>query len=374
MSGKQNEYQPQRMEIDLVWLLADLLAKIRKRRILYLVLIIAAGAAFSLFAEITYKPYYESSIVFTVKTAFSENYELFSEDTGGTNNLGKYFSAVLTSDALRTLVAKDMGYESVDDFTPAIMASSVNNTNLVNLRTRAEYPDIAEETLHKVLENYKTISLQTLGEVELEVLFKSTFPQKPANEAKIIKTGVKGAICCSFILLVLGCLSSIFNNTIRNENDLIRYIDPDWCGILPFTNKEDASADFTDCIRSLRNYIEKAMYNSGTKIIMVTSALPGEGKSKLAENLAVVLKERNARILLKNDPDGDADYIIVDAPAFMEDPEVLEIAEKADACILVVRRNYTHTDAVCDTAAAIRDMGCSIIGCVLNCADPFPFT
>lgn len=379
MQGKHDELSSGQLEINLKWIFADLIAAIKRDGLRYFAVIAVVGMLFSVYAFLVRKPCYESTAVFTASTSFTSDYELISEETKQTNDFGKFFSAVLTSDALRTLVASEMGYERVEEFTPLVMASSVNNTNLINLRIRAESPQLAQDTLQTFLDHYPDISRQILGEVDLHSVYKSVSAERIVEQNEILITGLQGAFCTMFIMLVLGCFSSVSRNTVRSEDDIIQLFSPGWTGALPFVpmiQKEQLNPEivlmsdnipcqFKDCILSLRNYIEKQMRGSGRKTIMVTSALPGEGCTTITNNLVSALKRRS-HVFSKADLNKDTEFIIIDAPPCAYGAEALEIAENADACIFVVRYNYASVDTINDGMTAIREMGCTVLGCVLN--------
>jgi polysaccharide biosynthesis transport protein len=59
---------------------------------------------------------------------------------------------------------------------------------------------------------------------------------------------------------------------------------------------------YTEAVRSLRTSIMRESVTRPPQIILVTSSVPGEGKSKLSSNLAVLLAQQNKRVLLV---DGD---------------------------------------------------------------------
>jgi polysaccharide biosynthesis transport protein len=59
---------------------------------------------------------------------------------------------------------------------------------------------------------------------------------------------------------------------------------------------------YTEAVRSLRTSIMRESVSRPPQIILVTSSVPGEGKSKLSSNLAVLLAQQNKRVLLV---DGD---------------------------------------------------------------------
>ncbi len=58
------------------------------------------------------------------------------------------------------------------------------------------------------------------------------------------------------------------------------------------------AAPFLEAVRSLRTSLLSMQNGAPPQVVLMTSSVPGEGKSKLAANLAVVLAQLNARVLL----------------------------------------------------------------------------
>ncbi len=83
--------------------------------------------------------------------------------------------------------------------------------------------------------------------------------------------------------------------------------------VLPLDNERGAMREplapgilsttaYTEAVRTLRTSIMRESMTRPPQIILVTSSVPGEGKSKLSSNLGVLLAQQNKRVLLV---DGD---------------------------------------------------------------------
>lgn len=167
------------------------------------------------------------------------------------------------------------------------------------------------------------------------------------------------------------------------------------------------------------------------KIIAVTSANPGEGKTTVAYNLALSMQEIGCRVLLldcdfrhgslyqyarkhkeydgetREPRDGelrkfvekldsgiytivgfakkklfrvegelasairelkdDFSFILIDTPAVRVYPDILHIGKMADGVLLVVREDMATADAVYETVKELNAAGIDMIGGVLNC-------
>ena len=309
--------QNDEIEINLFQVAADVWNGIRRHGWLILALMSIMGTIGFFAARFRYKPYYEAYTTFTVNTVSTLNYNSRSQKNTVTHKMGQVFPYILTSDALKSLVMEDMGYEDADEFPAQIIASVVPDTNLVTLKVRSRDPQIAYDTLRSVLRNYPSISDVAIGEVTLKQMDESGFPTEPAN-----KPGSRKAAALWMLISLAVCLSwlifkSITRRTIRTEEELTRYFNTEYLGNLPSVifkkrNKkqdpivaidaEDISFAFVEAVRTIRHRIEREAQKNNIKTIVVTSALQSEGKTTTSTNLAIALANRGHNVLLV---DGD---------------------------------------------------------------------
>ena len=66
----------------------------------------------------------------------------------------------------------------------------------------------------------------------------------------------------------------------------------------PLLHRYRSESGFSESVRLLRLRVEKAMQENGQKILLVSSAIPGEGKTTVSVNLAVSLAQKGRRVLL----------------------------------------------------------------------------
>ena len=314
---QNNTLKTQDEEIDLLQLAIDIWNGFRRQGWIILALVSIAGTIGFFAARFYYVPNYEAYTTFTVNTVSTVSYNSKGQKNTVTNKMGKVFPYILTSDALKSLVMEDMGYENVDSFPATITASVVQDTNLVTLKVTSKDPQIAYDTLRSILRNYPSISEVAIGEVSLKQMDESGFPKKPANEPESRKTA---AICMLAVMLLCFmwlAIKSITRKTIRSEEELTRYFNTEFLGNMPSVvfkkrsrlqnpiltiDSEGIPFAFVEAIRTIRHRVEREAQKHNAKIIIVTSAMQSEGKTTTATNLAIALANRKHNVLLV---DGD---------------------------------------------------------------------
>lgn len=137
---------------------------------------------------------------------------------------------------------------------------------------------------------------------EVDVVDLADLPSIPSPPGPI--TFIAGGIIIGFIVgslvaLVVDALETSINNAAQVEAILRRPL----LGLLPrldAVHLAERTWDFryAEAIQSLRSSVLLARADSPPKVIMITSALPAEGKSFTARNLAKAFAQHDARILL----------------------------------------------------------------------------
>ena len=128
--------------------------------------------------------------------------------------------------------------------------------------------------------------------------------------------------------------------------------------------------------------------------LLVTSVLEKEGRSTVAENLALALSMRKEKVFLLNadfrkqnaswlaDEEGhlkienfqkllenlkkENDYVIIDTPPFLQNADTEEMAQMADAPLLVVAEHRAQAKDLNAALDLLNAQGEKNLGCVYN--------
>lgn len=298
-------------------ILTDILDSIWKNGWIYIAIISVIGTICFFVSRFRYNPYYEAYTTFTVNTVSAVSYNSRNQKNNVTYKMGQIFPYILTSDALKSLVMEDMGYDNEDQFPATITASVVSDTNLVTLKVQSRNPQFAYDTLRSVLRNYPSISEVAIGDVTLKQMDESGLPTQPANSPGSRKASLLGMILCGLCILLKLVFDSVTRTTIRSEDELTKAFNTQYLGNLPSVmfkkrsksqnlpvaiDTEGIPFAFIESVRTIRHRVEREAKKYGAKTILVTSALQSEGKTTTATNLAIALANRKYNVLLV---DGD---------------------------------------------------------------------
>lgn len=305
------ETQEQPEQIDLIRVLDGMWKACRHYFWVVILLALLGAALFFVRARMSYTPQYLSSATFTV-SADSQN--IYSSNSYYNNvtasQLESTFPYLLTSGTLSRVVAADLGVEQLNG---SITASVMPKTNLFTIEVRSGDPQAASDILNSVIENYPVVAEQVVGSTVLELLDNTGVADAPYNTPNYARTALTGGILGLAAGIAFLCLVAFSRRTIQREDDFKQFLHAECLAVLPQVSlkkrsraqRQDISVHnphidtaFLESMRILRTRLERLAGASGSKVLLVTSAAPGEGKSTVAANIAMALAMNGKKVLL----------------------------------------------------------------------------
>lgn len=408
-------------------------------------LAIVFGAVIFIEGYITFNPSYTVSATFTVQTqdvnangdAVSSYSFYYNRTTAA--QLSETFPFILESNLLQSTICDDLGVKSL----PAtISASSVRDTNMFTMTAVGSDPKATYDTLISAINNYPVVAEYVVGSTKLNMISEPIIPEQPSNKGDYMDKVLFGAAFGLLIGIAWIVVYAIFRNTIRTKQDIREKLNRRCLGVLPsvifkkhnqvidrslLLNNPQVGEGFLESVRALRNSVIQVT-DGKYKVIMVSSAAPGEGKTTVTCNLASSISKVDKKVLLV---EGDLrnpsvlnliennerklidenkelkiekveslgidlltfkfvenemwkvinaaflkeifekfknyyDYIIVDSPpcGLTSDPAI--IAEVSDAAILVIKQDNVRINRIQRSVESLLSADVNVIGCVLN--------
>ena len=245
-----------------------------------IVLGLLLGGVSWLRAARSYAPVYQSSAVFSVSAGFSSSTDILSHSTYLDSNAAAQLSAtfpyVLQSDRMQLLLQQELG----DQRAPvSLSASSVADAALFTLTATGSDPQAVYDTLLAAIEVYPAAATTILGDTQIQVIDQPVEPSAAPINAKDLHR-----------LISLPCLSSIpavrrGKRTRREAPSLL-------------LTHAGTGSDFSEAMRNLSLKLQRITSKHGAKVVLITSTVPGEGKTTVASNLALALAAEGKRVIL----------------------------------------------------------------------------
>lgn len=300
--------------IDLSRLLHEFWSVLRRMFWIPLALMLLVGGLWLVRSWIAYTPMYASEVTFTIRlnststSDFSGSYSYYEKTSA--DQLSKTFPYLMQSDYFQTRLRQAMG---VDAINGSITASTIPDTNLFTMKVTSRDPDDALAILEAVVEVYPRAADYIVGSTSMELLTNPTAASEPYNSFRPLRSVCKGALLGLMLGLALLLAFAAVRRTIRTPEDVQLKLNQQCLGTLPaVTFKRRKSG--ADELLSLQNPRIPAAYLEGTRLlrikllrlldeahyktILITSTMPGEGKTTVATNLALSLSRNGARAIL----------------------------------------------------------------------------
>ncbi|WP_207345842.1 polysaccharide biosynthesis tyrosine autokinase [Arthrobacter sp. E3] len=269
-----------------------------------------AGGAFSVLS----KPVYTSETQLFVATQNSGSVQ--DLQTGNSFIQARVSSYVVTATTPTVLqpVIDTLGLDvSPQQLAANIKASSDLKTVLITISVNDGSPVQAAAIAHAVASSLITAvdKLEKPADggaspVKLSVVTPATAPTSPSSP------NLKINLALGLILgLALGVAAALLRTTldtrVRSESDLRRVTESPVLGGIafdqdalknPLLSQETGHSQRAESFRQLRTNLHFAQVSSNSKTFLVTSSLPGEGKSTTATNLALAMAESGQSVAL----------------------------------------------------------------------------
>jgi hypothetical protein len=186
----------------------------------------------------------------------------------------------------------------------------MENSNIFTMRVRHSNPEWAYEVLQAMIVCYPEVADYVVGDTDLLILDESGVPTSPVYDLNLTDSLLLGGAGGLLVWALFMLLLTLGRRTIHNEDELQRTLNFTCLGIIPATkvvgkdkrcpliHHDSGKFGFAESVRLLQMHVSKEMRAQNKKILMVSGAIPGEGKTTIAVNLAIASAQAGNRTLL----------------------------------------------------------------------------
>ena len=293
--------------------LQDYLRVFRKSWIAILLLaVIGAGLGLT-YALVATPTYVAAARVFVSTSGGTTAADLQQGNTFTQQRVKTYAELVTTAAVLQPTIDSLNLSTSVAKLRGNVSAQAPLNTTVINVsvsHTDAVFAaTLATETanqLIEVVEQIETTNPLEGSPVRLTVVQEAEVPSAPTSPKQALSVAL-GLLLGLGAGIALALLRAALDTKIRNEKDLERVTDLPVLGGIVFDPKakdrplivhEDSASPRAESFRTLRTNLQFLDAGRRERAFVVTSAIPGEGKSTTTANLAIALAQAGAKVLL----------------------------------------------------------------------------
>ncbi len=278
-----------------------------------------------------YTPTYQST---TLLATYSNNSDVLTNSSNASSVLST-LTTMLNEEVLLRIVVQET---EIPSSTFSISASGISNTNLLTVTVEAESPSESLLILKSTLANFQELLGDVMSDVRLVSVQETTLVENEVNENLLYiycaLAFLLGAVACSSLVISI----SIFRNTVKNYDELKQKIGGRKLGYIPYIperkmkDKGILHSWQKEKYQMLGNQILRSLAKNDDQVLLVTSALPNEGKTTVSIQVARNISKQGKKVLLI---DGD-----------FRNPSIgreLEFGEKYNQCLqdALIKKNYS---------------------------------
>lgn len=264
-------------------------------------------------ATVTYAPKYRSTIRFAITPLLGagtstgiSNYD-YDYNVLLASQMSETFPYILKSGILSDIISNEMDHAA----SFSISAKAIRDTNIFELSVTSPSAEDAYQVINLMMENYPRVAEYVTGDTRMDIIEGSEprLAETPYNKNQIIDLTVIGAAAGLFI----GCLGlyiyAVTRKSISSKSDIeIKFNGDCVCEIPLVVKKRSAgkallrtghgNSDFSESFRLLKQRVISKSRSTKAKVIGITSASRGEGKTTVAYNLSRALSKGTSRVLV----------------------------------------------------------------------------
>lgn len=268
--------------------------------VLILILSVMLGYTYSYYYK---KPQYNSSVkILLVADEGKENKEVTQTDlTINSSLISTYSSIAKSTNVIEKTIENLRLTISVTELQKYIEVKQIDKTQFLKISVKSDSPEMAKNIANELSKVF-TEQIKNIYNLEnIKIVDEAEIANEPynVNHTKDMIIFVIGGIFTSAILVMA---IYFLDDTIKDEKDIELNVRLKNIGILPLYKENDEliiknnpKSYIVECIKTTRTNI---LYAKTKKTILFTSARQGEGKSWIANNMAVAFAQANKRVIL----------------------------------------------------------------------------
>lgn len=293
--------------------LSEYLAAIRKRWLTIVSLCLLGGLIAFAYAALVPAQYRSTSSVFVTSNRGETAGELVQGSTY-TQNLVASFTQLVTKPVVLDPVIEELDLDvSAEQLDDSVTAETPLNTVLIDITAVSESPvgaaSIANAVANSLADVVTDMSPRSEGgspTITITTVATAQAPTFPfAPNTRLLVAG--GALAGLILGVVVALARQLLDTRVNDAADVARLTDLPVLGTIPRGRRADAGnivlrtdphGSVAEAYRLLATNLEFLNPDQSVRSVVVSSPLPGEGKSTTAINLALAAAERNHRVLL----------------------------------------------------------------------------
>ena len=279
----------------------------KKILIIFMLLVFCALGYFYSFYYVT--PVYKASTtLLLIPNSNDDTRTITNSDLTLNSGLISTYSNIANNSKILNQVIENLNLNMTErQLARNLRINVVDETHIMEVSVMNANPELAMNITKELADVFLKEIKQIYNLDNIGIIDEVKFPQEPANINHIKDISIFLFIGITICGLYISAIY-IFDNTIKNEEDVKKYINLKSLGNIPINikkdknteivNRKDAKSYITECINTIRTNILYMNSIKNAKTILITSCTPRDGKSWVSANMAVSFAETDKKVLL----------------------------------------------------------------------------
>lgn len=293
----------------------DILQILRRSWLLVLVMV-AVGLGGGVAATVLVEPLYraDAELFVSVRAAGDDASEVVQGNSAAQQKVTSYLGVVRSASVLQPVIERLGLPTDVEHLAERVTASSPANSVLIDVATVDEDPRTAKRLTAAIADSFTTVVTTELERptasspslVGVQTIQPPTVPTAPSSPSIPVNLAI-GLVSGLALGIALAILKQSMDTRIRSREDVEAVTSSPVLGDIahdptvrehPLIVHDDPRNPRAEAFRTLRTNVRFIDLDESKRVFTVTSAMPSEGKSTTAANLAITLAEAGTRVAL----------------------------------------------------------------------------
>lgn len=264
--------------------------------------------------HITFQPRYQSNVRFTITPLISSDSAngasvySFNYNSTLSKKMAETFPIIIQSGIMNDVIVTDLRRT----FNARVAASAVEQTNIFEIVVTSTNPQDAYDVLNSIMKNYPKVAEFVVGDTRMNVIegAEPKIATEPFNTGEYYRYVAFLGVIGLLIGVGIAVVDMYTKKVVTGKRDVEQFFNTKcMCEIPAVTQKRTSKANnmirlsptltgFSESMRVLKQRVRLNLRGRDSKIIGITSAVAGEGKTTVAYNLAKALSGSDSRVLL----------------------------------------------------------------------------
>lgn len=274
--------------------------------ILCIFLVVIIGSIYTFKLKV---PQYKASTTIVLTTENKSNSAITQNDLTLNKSLVLTYSEIVKSKKVLNQVIKNLDLNiSYGELNSMLQVNSVSDTEIINITVISEDKNLTYTIANETAKIFSKEIVNLYNIENVNIIDKAEKPDLPYN-----MNYTKDIIIYIIIGIFLGNILIIFNfyfdTSIKSTDEIEMKLGLPLLGSIPFVGRknkkiqelvvqENSKSIVSEGIKTLRTNLQFSSIDKKVKSILITSSIPGEGKSFTSSNLAIAFAQIGYKVLL----------------------------------------------------------------------------